>query len=181
VAERFTKFLENRGITHTLSSAYNPTGNIIVERINQTIGNTIRCAKGKSLTKAITLCERNQNLTFHSSLGTSPFSVLTGTHPLNNSTPSIYSAIDGAARQAKRAAKDRDSRNRTRITYTFKPGDQVCIKNPFPDKLDARWPGPYKVTSVSEKGYLLVEKNKRIQRVNQKRIKPFKGEVHVAI
>ncbi|KAF9763132.1 Gag-Pro-Pol polyprotein [Nosema granulosis] len=52
-SQNFKTFLSQNGIKHATSSAYNPTGNSIVERINQVIGNALRCYRDISLKDAV--------------------------------------------------------------------------------------------------------------------------------
>ncbi|KAF9760652.1 Transposon Tf2-9 polyprotein [Nosema granulosis] len=179
IATHFKDFLAKQNIKQILSSSYNPTGNSIVERANQTIGNVLRCSKNGSLKQAIKFCKRNLNQTYHSVLGMSPFEVVKQQNPINSKLKVTVSHEQIKSRKEKRSQDDLEKRNKLRTYIEYKKGDQVLIKTPFPDKLDTRWKGPFAIVEVSHKNYLLVKIRGETIRVNVKRTKPFKREEHV--
>lgn len=83
IANEFTVYLRMKCIRHILTSPYNPTGNSIVERVNQTIGNVLRCSKEANLHQVIDRCIWSLNLAHHSTLGTSPYAVVYGQNFFN--------------------------------------------------------------------------------------------------
>ncbi|KAF9758242.1 Transposon Tf2-6 polyprotein, partial [Nosema granulosis] len=180
IANEFKHFLRSQNIKHTLSSIYNPTGNSVVERVNQTIGNVLRCSKSTTLSKAIKLCKKQLNYTYHSTLGVSPFEIIHQYNPLNPLIPINIDSEIVKEKKTKRSMNDQQKKNSKRIEYTYMVMQDVLIKNPFPDKLDTRWEGPYKITKVeAEKNYVIVKVKENEQRINIKRVKPFKREEHV--
>lgn len=74
----FKEFLCRYGIKLTTTIGYNPTGNSVVERVNQTIGNIIRIYKGFDLENVVSLICNNLNNTYHSTIETSPSNLVFG-------------------------------------------------------------------------------------------------------
>jgi transposase InsO family protein len=83
ISKYFTDRIKEHGIKHVLCSTYNPTGNSIVERVNQSIGNVLRCSKHVTFKEALERCRRNLNYGYHSVLGTTPYAVISKHHPLD--------------------------------------------------------------------------------------------------
>lgn len=73
ISRKFNDFLAKHNIRHKLSRAYNPTGNGISERLNQTIKRVLQTNQGcriSELLRKINFTIQNQP---HSKLGRSPF------------------------------------------------------------------------------------------------------------
>ncbi|MGL4848965.1 MAG: RNase H-like domain-containing protein, partial [Clostridium sp.] len=174
ISAHFLGFLKNEGIKHTTSSAYNPTGNSVVERMNQTIGNTLRCLKHLTFDEALSETMKSICLLQHQTLGHSPFEIVKGKNPLN---PYLTSKIDRNA--ILRRTKDRNLHdlrriNSNRVPHRYRVGDKVFVKAPTCDKLDPRWKGPFRVVKVKlEHNYVIIKKGSKQFRINFKRLKPF--------
>eukprot|EP00477_Mikrocytos_mackini_P003041 GAHX01003661.1.p1 GENE.GAHX01003661.1~~GAHX01003661.1.p1 ORF type:complete len:277 (-),score=36.67 GAHX01003661.1:386-1216(-) len=62
-------FCNERQIDHRFSSPYNPTGNSISERINQSLGNILRIERGSDIQAVIQRIETNLNATVNRTTG----------------------------------------------------------------------------------------------------------------
>ncbi|KAF0986315.1 hypothetical protein HZS_5826, partial [Henneguya salminicola] len=69
------------GIKHKFTTAYNPTGNGMSERINQSINFVLKHFNERSISKAIETAERRLRLCYHRGLKCSPFELVYQSHP----------------------------------------------------------------------------------------------------
>lgn len=68
--------MRNLEIEHHKTTAYNSTGNSVSERINKTIGEVLRCRRGKTLRKTMVTINRRLQETYHRTIGTTPKEVI---------------------------------------------------------------------------------------------------------
>ncbi|KAF9762400.1 hypothetical protein NGRA_2044 [Nosema granulosis] len=169
--------MKNYSVKHILTSPYNPTGNSISERINQTIAFTLRNHRDKSIREAIKTAQRSLNYTYHRILGFSPFEYLhkySRLDPLKRELDINYEAI--SERQKSQSTRDNQELNKSRITnYEFKLKSKVYVKNPNPkSKMDTRWLGPGSITKISDNknSFEILLDNNYIQ-ANLKNIRPY--------
>ena len=157
------------------STPYNPTGNALSERVNVTIGNTLRMDKGKRISDLIPAMEMSINATVNRTLGVSPEQVVRG-----------YATIDPLKRvrvinlqelrdQMKLSSdKEATARNKGRIlTMDFQQGDWVYARNPVRSKLDPYWSGPFqiKATRGNPVNVLQLDKQTHLAWINIKQLK----------
>jgi len=65
--------------------------------------------------------------------------------------------------------------NRSRISYDYRPGDEVLVLAYKPDKLDPRATGPYRIEQVHINGTVTIRRNARVtERINIRRIRPYR-------
>ncbi|KAG0438882.1 Gag-Pro-Pol polyprotein [Dictyocoela muelleri] len=78
ISSKFKDYLKNLNIKHIMISAYNPTGNSIVERINLEIGLCLRLSRGKGIEKIKEYIWKRLNLLHNRNLGYSPYEIYYG-------------------------------------------------------------------------------------------------------
>ncbi|KAF9761647.1 Gag-Pol polyprotein [Nosema granulosis] len=169
--------MSEHNIKHITSSAYNPTGNSVVERMNQTIGNSLRCLRSTPLKEAVDKTSKGICYSYHQTLGCSPFEALHNKNPFNSKIKVNSNRQTILRNKIKQAEKDLKRTNRNRLPHIYNPGDMVYIKCPFYDKMEVRWQGPFPVETMDTKrNYAIIRKNKRQERVNVnvKRLRPLK-------
>jgi hypothetical protein len=70
--------------------------------------------------------------------------------------------------------KSNQNKNKSRIPYEYKVGDQVLVETPgILRKLSTPRKGPYPVTNVYNNGTIRIQKGIVSERVNIRRITPF--------
>jgi hypothetical protein len=63
-----------------------------------------------------------------------------------------------------------------RLNHDYRINEQVLLKVHAPNKLDARWTGPYDIVSVHVNGTLTIRLNAHtVERVNVRRLKPYRS------
>ena len=167
-----------RGISQKFTSAYNPTANGIVERINQTLGNGLRCGAGKKISTVLRHIEQGLRLGHHESIGCSPYEAAYQQNPLDlGQRTSVVTLKDINTRQYYRAAKHRERANKKRTkTPNIVVGSKVYLKIPIRgNKLDPYWSGPYEVTDTRAKNnsFRLEIRPGHFEWANLKRLRPL--------
>ncbi|MGL4850739.1 MAG: reverse transcriptase domain-containing protein [Clostridium sp.] len=179
-SDEFRAFLKRYNVCHETSSAYNPTGNSVVERANQVIGNGLRCLHNLPILKSLKLIENAMCNSYHSTLGTTPYQLIYEKHPMNPFVQGKINYHQIRRRKKELAEKDLELRNRFRRNKLYRLKQLVLIRSPMGGKLDARWEGPFTILKTSNKrNFVIVRCGKKNMRVNIKRIKPFKRGRHV--
>ncbi len=177
-SKSFKEFLQANKIVHVTSSAYNPTGNSVVERINQTIGNSLRCVRHLPLKEAVKLTVKGICHSYHQTLGHSPFEVLYKKNPFNTFVNVNIKKGEISRRKKVQSTKDLKRISKNRIEHLYRPGDTIYVKSPSHDKLDPRWLGPYRIKSVNHrKNYVIITRHRKLYRINFKRIRPLQTRV----
>ncbi|KAF9752782.1 hypothetical protein NGRA_3410, partial [Nosema granulosis] len=180
ISHEFTDYLALNDIKHIISSTYNPTGNSVVERVNQVIGNGLRCLKGIKIQAAIKRINHALQTSYHQTLNATPHEVVFRRHPFNPLVTYDLQTKQLVARKRKQALKDLKSRNKRRIKIRYKRNQKVFVKNPTPAKMDQRWSGPFPISKVCTfKNYVVVKTPEGHSRINLKRLKPFNTGEHV--
>lgn len=82
-SHEFRKFLIRYNIKHITTTAYNPTGNSISERINQEIGKGLRALRNLTIGDAINKIEFSINNLYSSTLKCSPHAIIYSTNLLD--------------------------------------------------------------------------------------------------
>ena len=155
-AEHFNSFLRQWGVTHRTTPPLWPQANGAVERLNATIGKTLRTARmeGRDLREALDCWLLAYRTTPHPATGQAPASLLFG-RPIRDTIPNPTQQSDLTDTAAKDLAYRRqrcDSANTSRhATTDFAPirqGQQVLRRNEYKtNKLDPIWdPNPWTVT-----------------------------------
>ena len=156
----FESFLDSKGIGVKYIFTQCPHSNGIVERVNQTLINKLRCAfneSGRSVAWDRLLPDviQQYNNTIHSTTGYSPRFLLLGF--------SINGEVNLTTARAEAFTRNQDAHKRNKELYdkqhkdvTFQVGDLVWLRNHYRKKLDPLLTGPHgKVERVSSYSYKL--------------------------
>ena len=174
LSEEFKQVTQGYGIRHRTTTAYNPTGNSIVERLHATLGNALRCHPFTSAKEAIDSVAWCMRASYHRALGCTPGELVFGRNMLEPSIEKDIGTLRKAyiRRKKQQAAQDKARDNKPRVEHEY-AGKSAYIKEPNPSKLGARWKGPYKVISENrENNTCEVDCEGTIRRVNYRRLKP---------
>lgn len=178
ISKNFNEMLKEYEIKHYFSTAHNPNGNSISERINQTIAEVCRLSASESFEKLKqNICIR-LNYNNNRTTGYSPYEIIFKRSPFTmkklcdeNFTKKIYKKINNEIEN--NAIK----RNKKRISYVFKKGELIFRKNFSPDKCEVKWKGPFEIIEIDRQGNnVLVKEKFKITKQNVKNIRPFLGE-----
>mmetsp|Transcript_8887 Transcript_8887/g.14664 ORF Transcript_8887/g.14664 Transcript_8887/m.14664 type:complete len:1289 (+) Transcript_8887:344-4210(+) len=185
IGPEFQELLYNWAISHACTTARNPAGNGVVERMHLTIGNSLRVLLKDNICQtqreAHNLLERALSSALHSvrcnvseSTNYSPGDLVFQRNMFHNVKLEIDMNPINERRQL-RVDKDAIRANAKRYSYDYKVGDRVLKKVYIFKKLDERWIGPYEVTQVHVNGNLSIQiRPGVIERINIRRIKPYK-------
>lgn len=77
MSSAFKKILHAEGIGHAVTTAYNPTGNSIVERMNQEIAKGLRLLRDYEISETFERIEKSINLLYHHAIKMSPIQAYT--------------------------------------------------------------------------------------------------------
>ncbi|KAI4292771.1 hypothetical protein PAPHI01_2045 [Pancytospora philotis] len=146
ISSEFKTFLNEHQITHLTTTAYNPTGNSISERINQTLSKVLQASSHMPIRHVI--CRINQVLQHqpHRPLRASPFEIryqYSTFDPLKRKLPGFTPQV--AARLQQLASNQNLQTNQKRIPHSYQIGDLVYRRVNRPGKLSPYWTGPYQI------------------------------------
>lgn len=134
VSEKMRDFCKQIGIKQTFTSAYNPSGNGISEKINQRIGNGLRLQKGTNIKKAVERIEKTMNELYHFTLGYSPYNIA---RRLTEHPEDTQYREKIESRLVEENSKNMQKINSKRVNSSFEIGEEVFTKNPIrSSKLD---------------------------------------------
>lgn len=175
ISKEFNNFLEENKIKHVLATAYNPTGNSISERINQTISRVLQTSQHQKVCKVIEKINFVLQNQHNRMLGAAPhelckqFSVF---DPISRNLPDTTAL---AARKAIALAEEANKKlNSSRKNYIYKQGEIVFKLNPIRDKLSPIWLGPYKIARLHKGDNTMdLEADSHRIRANVKQIRPY--------
>ncbi|MEG0362118.1 MAG: reverse transcriptase domain-containing protein [Longicatena sp.] len=175
ISNEMKNFWNLNQIQHNLTSAYNPTGNAISERINKTITRVLQANIRKPLRKVIkTINFVLQNQT-HKTLKASPHELRFGFSNFDTLRRINERSIEKINEyQDIEKKKNCDKTNKKRIDRKWNIGEKVFIRTPTKKKLEPKWEGPYVIFEIASEGNVVKVGNqeKRIQ-VNIKRLRPL--------
>ncbi|WP_438544757.1 reverse transcriptase domain-containing protein [Clostridium sp.] len=151
----FRTTMKRMNIDHFCTTPYNPTGNSLSERINQTLGFILRNHNHESIHTALKIAKRSLNYTYHRVIGISPYEYLykhSTLDPLNRNLEIDHKAIYN--RMLKHSSTSNKLLNKSRITnYSFKENSKVYVKNVVPtSKMDSKWLGPGTIVGIQNDG-----------------------------
>ena len=169
------KYFKENGVKQTFSSTYNPTGNSISERINQTISTGIKIGKGNNIYNLIKNIEFAINNSNNRTIGYSPNEIIHRKSyfdlfqkELQISNKSILNRIK------EKATMEETKRNKIRKEFTYELGSLVLLKRFHRNKTDSLYEGPFTIKQIMKgKNNYLIENERRQCWVNIKRLKPY--------
>ena len=171
------------GLKRKPTTDYNPQGNAIIERIHQVLGNQLRSfeleerdlnKQEKTFEPFITACAYAIRCTYHTTLKATPGQLVFGRDMI---LPIKFEA-DWALIQKQKQDSINNSNNKDnkkRIKHEYKIGDKVLLQKPgILRKMSTPYSGPYEVQQVFSNGTINITKGAVIQRVNIRRVIPYK-------
>lgn len=154
-SNKFSNFLKKQGNKQKMTTAYNPTGNFISERINQVLARAIRCNPGLSVNECCKKAEDALRLCYNRNLGFSPYEIVYSKSifdknqtQLNISMNKIFEEND------KKLNKKRLAFQESNDSLKFKIGSLVLKRIMIRNKYDPYFESPFEVTKkISENVY----------------------------
>ena len=185
--EEFRSMLLKNGIKHSTSTARNPQGNSLVERIHQAIGNVLRiqveaenpkskheaeAVINKTIATAMHACRCATNGT----LGNHTSGALAFHCDMFLDIPFVADIL--ALQKTRQLLVDQRllKANAQRIKHDFKVGEKILKRRhlTFSDKLQPQFEGPYEIVQVHTNGTVSIRLSPlSTERINIRRIKPF--------
>ena len=185
IGSDFQTMLNTYGIHGRCTTAKNPQGNSVIERVHQSVGNSIRALvyehppnddhqAAATVDRALAIASYAVRASIHRTLQLSPGAIVFGRDMILN-IPIV--ADFELLRERKQTIIDENlmRENRRRISYDYQPGQQVLKLTFRPDKLEPRASGPYDIVSVHTNGTLTIQLTPLVtERINIRRLKPYK-------
>ena len=163
----------------------NPQANAICERLHQTVTKVLR-----PLLHIHPPQEVNEaNLILDTALQTASYSARAAIHHTLQSTPGAlafhramllnipFIADMQLLRDKQQLLIDEKlmRANRSRISYNYRPGDEVLVLAYKPDKRDPRATGPFRIERVHVNGTVTIRRNAHVtERINIRRVRPYR-------
>lgn len=149
-SKEFALFLKGEETSHLVSTAYNPTGNSISERLNQTITRVLQMNRRKPLCEVVGKIHWSLQHTPHRTLGASPYELRYMRSAYDPQQRILNNLLHTAnMRSEKQSTTDAERFNSRRKPLILKVSDLVYYKNPIRNKIDPYWLGPYKISKIS--------------------------------
>ena len=178
----FGKMVEqDYGIVKKPITTRNPQANAIIERIHQTIGNSIRTfevhkmeIKEKNpwdgILAAVMYATR---ATYHTTLQATPMQLVFGRDALlKTKFEADWSLI--RAHKQKLIRKNNERENKKRVPHTYHVGDKVLLKTAWTAKFDGTpYSGPYTIRRVNTNGTVVLKQGAVLETINMRNIKPY--------
>lgn len=167
-------FCTNNQVKHHTTTAYNPTGNSISERINPTVTrflNTIGRFRINKLAGRISKVLQHQ---YHSAIGMSPVSLCGKPSMFDPLSKTSSNQLTQALNRSKIANERNFKRmNLNRQSYTYKIGERVYRRSTVKNKHASLWDGPCQITAINpDKNTIVIENPWRSIRTNIRHIRP---------
>ena len=171
----FKKMLDDYKINLKHTSAYNPTGNSITERINKQIGEGLRILRGKSLKELEIKIYNKINHNYNKTINMTPFEAYIGKSSITNTKIKNINSEELARKNILNKIYNLKRINKNRISYNYKINSMAYRKNNDQDKIIEKYSGPFKIIQIKNDKIYLDEINK-ITENNIKNLKPVGGE-----
>ena len=181
--KQFKETVKNYGLKVKKTTPYNPQGNSVIERIHQVIGDSLRAYELQeqeldeddpfgAILANVSWALRS---TYHTALEATPGQLFFGRDMLLGiQHKANWTRI--AQRRQEQANCNNKRENAKRIPHTYKVGDYVLLKRGEKvSKMTSPNTGPYEVISVHANGTVRIQKGAVSQRINIRRIIPYRG------
>lgn len=175
ISKEFRIFCDKNNIELRHTSGYNPTGNSISERVNQTIGLGFRIYKGEELDFILTKITHGYNNSYHSVINCTPFEVVFGKCELDPEEIDVVVDTNELNERAKLLSDlNNQNTNEKRIKdFNYKKDDFILLRREVVSKGESYFEGPYLITETKDNLLKInIHSGKNIW-VNIKRCKPF--------
>ncbi|KAG0442790.1 Transposon Tf2-9 polyprotein [Dictyocoela muelleri] len=178
ISKRFGMFLISKNINHIKTATYNPTGNSIVERINQEVGTVLRILREKSIKEIPKGIDRRINYNANMTTGYPPKEIFLSVSIFNNYEKPVK--IDKNVIKQRIISKmnqyiEKFKSKKGLIKY--KTGDKIYVKNMSLDKVEKKWLGPYTIAKISKNpNNVYIKKRDIISKISIRNTRPFSRE-----
>ncbi|ORD97513.1 TF29 [Hepatospora eriocheir] len=184
ISETLRKYLEKEGIELKLNTAYNPAGNGVSEKLNQTINFCCRLYEFKNLEELEEIIEIGFNSSTCRTTGYAPSEIMKGMNLLDVEDRIIKVNMEEVKERMQTAHKfneEEENKNKKRLIEA-KVNDLVYLKNEIRGKTDALNLGPFKILEVGKMGNAVkIDYGRKTEWVNLRRVINFKeGEIAVS-
>ena len=173
---------KNYGMKARRSTEYNPQSNGVIERVHQVVGDMLRTYELEESTldandpfsaimASIGFAIRN---TFHTTLRASPSQLVFGRDTF---LPIKFNADWAYIQRLRQTEMERNNKkeNKSRIDHSYQVGDKVLLDKPgILRKMTIPRSGPHKVEAVYANGTIRIRKGIVSERVNIRRVHPFR-------
>jgi transposase InsO family protein len=178
----FRELVDNYGMIRKSSTEYNPQSNGIIERVHQVLGNALRNFE-------IEKRELDEHQPWDEFLSSAAFAIRSTHHTTLGASPAqlvfnrdMFLPIQFVAdwtnirlKRQKEINKSNSRENKSRIPHEYKIGDRILLTTPgILPKLISPRTGPYAVVNVHDNGTVTIRKGHVQQRVNIRRILPYR-------
>lgn len=176
MSQKFKNFLETVQIKHITTTPYNPTGNSISERINQTVNRVLQTSKRipiKRIIRRINFVLQNQP---HRVLMCSPYEIRFGKSNFDENNNKLGGYSDWHRQRILEAGKENLERiNQTRKKINLKIGEKIYRKKLIRKKLSPFWTGPFVIKELDPSGNVVtIIGPNREEKLNIKLVRPIK-------
>lgn len=155
-----------------MATPYNPTGNSISERINQTITRVLRANRNLKIQKALALVNWALQNQYNRSIGCSPHELVNHCSNYDPERRPLNGLLEKAnERYLKQHQHNLNLINSTRGEFAYRVGDNVYVQTQKKGKLDPIWDGPCKVLRIINSNCLSISKKKIETQVNIKQVR----------
>ncbi|KAG0437016.1 Gag-Pro-Pol polyprotein [Dictyocoela muelleri] len=173
----FTTLLKTYEIKHIKTAPYNPTGNSIVERMNQELGIILRVVRGKNVREIYKGIEMRINSTINMTTGYPPKEIFLSTSIFKNFDKKINVYKDEIISRIKsKSSKYANKINSNCKRHIYKPNDKVFMRNHSPDKIEKNgWDLIMSSNFKKNLNNIYINKKGKNLKVYIKNIRPFSG------
>lgn len=183
ISKTFKELCGGYGIKISNITTYNPTSNSICERLHLTLGNVLRICCNHNLDYILAEAGDLLRSTYHTQLEETPMKLVLNREKFDLLKGNIDTNLTETVRRSIekteiKSDKNLEKTNSGRIEYCYRKGDQVLIKpeKNMTGKYEEKFYGPYEVIEISHsKNSLYIKKEKGVEKINIKRVKPFRG------
>lgn len=173
-SREFCEYLKEKAIRNSTTTPYNPTGNSISERINQTITRVMQTHKGERLREVIKKINYVLQNQYHSRLACSPQEFRTGKSSMVGGECARSTTLEINNKGKAQSMRDLIKINRGRKPYEYQIGEKIYVKNLRTNKLDPYWRGPEKIRRIlRDQNVLETEGGRHIRKNNIKNCRPL--------
>ena len=178
-AKPFADLLKSYGVQHHFTTTYMATANSIVERLHSTINQIIRCLGVNNWLNNLPGISFSLRASVHQSLGKSPSDIVYSMDMLLPQLNANQDVLPSTKDPSQRIDKDLARKNKGRIPYLYKSKDLVLLRktdNLLHSKWDVQQDGPFEIVEVHKNNTLTINKHGILERVNVRRIIPWKRQ-----
>lgn len=171
----FNKFCSDQGIKHLYSTAYNPTGNSISERQNQTITRVIKTNKKIGQTALMNKINQALQLSYNSAIDATPFELKYAKKAFEYGDKQVVQSLEKAVKVSMKASvRNEENINLSRKARQYNVGERVWRMKKVNSKFEKNWAGPFQIEETASNGNVVIIKKENLRiKTNIKIIRPM--------